>query len=457
MHPLRPLPVAERGFALLVVVFLVLLLAGLSIALVEEGMASKTAVHHHETSLQALEILEAGLARATQEIRAQVDSGTDGIGTVSGELGDGSYSVTATPDAANPDRYVLTGTATKNLSRRTVEVGVRRRATGYWLEGLFSKDSLTFRGNTSTDSYDSRLGTYASQAVNGNGSYALAGGHIGSNGSIDLRGSSVDIRGNAIPGPLHDVQTSGNPLITGDRMPREVAIEIDTIPLAVFQAALANNNNASLLAGNGGPGGNGNGNGNGGGGNGGGNGGGGNGGGGNGGGGNGGGGNGGGQGSYNATTRALSVGNHATLTLQAGTYFFSSINLGSHATLQLAGPVVVYCTGNVDLTGGTVLNTGRPSDFRLFVAPYALPAGHFVAQPEVRLRGGSAITAAIYAPDATLDLGGGCELFGAAVAESVRIHGNCDFHYDNALGALYGGSVATIERLYWRETSPPRR
>jgi hypothetical protein len=145
------------------------------------------------------------------------------------------------------------------------------------------------------------------------------------------------------------------------------------------------------------------------------------------------------------------------VTLQAGTYFFSSITLGSHATLAVAGPVTIYCTGNVDLTGGTLANAGVPGDLRMFVAPYPLPAGNLVPQPEIRLRGGSAISAVIYAPDATLDIGGGCELFGAAVAETVRVHGDCDFHYDVALGESSMVGVATIERLYWRDVSPPRR
>ena len=62
---------AEGGIALLAVVFLVMLLAGLSFGLIEEGMAARTSVRHHESNLQALEILEAGIVRSVQEIRAQ--------------------------------------------------------------------------------------------------------------------------------------------------------------------------------------------------------------------------------------------------------------------------------------------------------------------------------------------------------------------------------------------------
>jgi hypothetical protein len=412
-HAARRPATAERGFALLVVIFLVLLLAGLSLALVEEGVASKTAIRHHETSLQALEILEAGLVRATQEIRSLVDSGDDGIGTVVGTLGGGSYSVTATQDDVNLDRYLLSGTAIHGLSARRIEVAIRRRTSARWVEGLFSKDSLSFRGDTASDSYDSRLGSYASQAVNsdGSGPYALDGGHIGSNGSIDLRGTSV----------------------TGDQMPRELPIDIEPISEAAFRAALTTNDNDLLAQGSGGPGGNGHGNG-------------------------GGNGNGnGGSSGYDPSTYELSVTNHTTLVLASGTYFLSSLTLGSQSTLRVQGPVTLYCTGNVDLTAGTVLNDGPPADFKLYVAPYPLPQGHLVTQPEVRLRGGSTISAAIFAPDATLDIGGGCQIFGAAVAETVRIHGDCSFHYDNALGEAFVSGVATIERLYWREVSVPRR
>jgi hypothetical protein len=48
-------------------------------------------------------------------------------------------------------------------------------------------------------------------------------------------------------------------------------------------------------------------------------------------------------------------------------------------------------------------------------------------------------------------------LYGAAVAKTVWIHGNSGFHYDESLRDVATGGVSSLERLYWRELSPPVR
>jgi hypothetical protein len=440
----RHAPSAEGGFALLTVVFLVLLLGGLSLGLLEEGLASRASVQHHEDNYQALATLEVGIAKAEVEVFTLVDSSTDGIGVVSGTYAAGDYEVTAVQDPDHEDRWTLTARGTRGMSTRRVEVGVRRRPYFNWSEGLFSKDTLDFGGDTYTDSYDSTVGPYVAVPHGQRG-------HLGSNGGISLTGTSVLIQGNAIPGPLQQVTTSGNPTITGDTAPREFPVEIPDSPIEEFEDALLNNNNASLLAGTGGPGGNGNYNGKG-----------------NGNAGGNGNGNGGGSGgvggtlgnggdnSYDPDAMTLYV--KGTVTLTAGTYFFTDINMDSHGILVIQGAVRIYCTGNVDLTGGSVVNSGSPRDLQLFVHAYALPAGHTPpATPEIRLRGDSAIAAAIYAPASTLNIAGGCELFGAAVADTVIVQGDSAFHYDESLRDVATGGVSSLERLYWRELSPPVR
>ena len=64
---------------------------------------------------------------------------------------------------------------------------------------------------------------------------------------------------------------------------------------------------------------------------------------------------------------------------------------------------------------------------------------------------------ALYAPGADLTIGGGGDLYGAAVAKAIDVSGDCRFHYDAALGRKGIAGVATLERLYWREPNPPRR
>ena len=73
-------------------------------------------------------------------------------------------------------------------------------SVGAW--GAFGDESMLMDSNAMVDSYDSSLGTYASQATNGTDPdhYAGESGNVGSNGNIDLLANTV-VHGNATPGP----------------------------------------------------------------------------------------------------------------------------------------------------------------------------------------------------------------------------------------------------------------
>jgi hypothetical protein len=419
--PARPRAGAHQsGFALIIVLFLVILLGGLSLGLVEEGLAARSSILHHESNLRALEIIEASVARAAQEVRSGTDSGTDGVGAVSGTLGGGTYSVSAVRDTVNPDRYTLSARATYRNSERRVHVGLRRRERKMFVEGLFSKGDLDIGGNVATDAYDSSLGTYASQAVNADayGTFAQTGGSVGTNSGIKLHGSSTTIRGNAIPGPLQTIDASGSPVVTGDQLPREFEIDLDPTPLATFQAALTTNNNSNMFP----------------------------------------------PGPkhgmhYDQKDKELHITGGATLNLPAGTYFFTSLRITGNATLNVSAGVKIYVTGEFDASGGSIVNTGRPQNFQVYMHPYPVPTDFTPTSASMKLRGGSQLSMAFYGPEADLSMGGGIALYGAAVAKTISVSGAGDsaFHYDKSLGALGTKSVPTLERLYWREPSPPRR
>jgi hypothetical protein len=431
------------------VVFLVLVLGGLSFAFLEEGLAEKASVDMRHNSLLAMQIAEKGVVESSMEVFSQKDAGDDGVGQVSGSYAGGTYAVTAAQDPNDADRWTLSARGTHGLSTRRLEVGLRRRAGGEFVEGLFAKDTLTLNGKNATDAYDSRLGSYAAQAVNsdGSGTYALGGGDIGSNGDIVLHGSSITVRGNAIPGPLHQTSTSGNPTVWGDVLPRKTEIDLQPATLAEFQAAFANNDNDQLLSGgagtpgNGGNGNNGNGNGNG---NGKGN-------------GNGGGSTGGGtatqgSGAYNPTTYALTASGHDVVQLAGGTYFFTDVVLSGQAQLVVNGPSTIYVTGDFDVSGGGFVNgTGLPSDLHVYAHPYPIVPGHNPTASHVKIRGGSNAAMSLYAPGAELSVAGNDDLYGSFVANTITVSGNSRFHYDKALRDVEGHGFALIERLYWRD------
>jgi hypothetical protein len=408
----------ERGSVSVLALIVAITVGGLSLAMLQEGLAAKGTLGRVEADVRSLELAETGLSRAERELTELIDTTGDGIGAVSGTFAGGSFGVTATQDVVRPERWTLLSTGRHGRSTRQVEVLVRRVESALYRYGLLSDDDLVFNGLNTTDQYDSRLGTYASQAVNADdgGTFAQEGGSVGSNsGVVELNGSSVYIRGDAIPGPLHSVEESGNPTVLGDTTPRRYEQELPPPPYDDFRAAYLSNDNllgittslGAVL-------------------------------------------------SYDPLTMELSVkGGKATFT--GGTYFFSSITLRSQATLEVSGASKVYVTGNVDLTGGVLSNSGAPADFQVFAHPYDLPPGSSPTDTQVKINGGSGASWAFYGPAVDLKIGGGSDLFGAAVAKSITISGNCAFHYDKALGEIGGYGETTIERIAWRELTSPRR
>jgi len=408
---------AQAGGVSLLALFLAFLLAGLSVGLVQEGFAARANATRQETNLQALELAELALARAEVEVRSQVDGDGNGIGTVRGSYAYGTYEAITNLDPASPDRFLVRARGTKGLCVRRLETGVRRRSRAFFVEGLFSQQALVVDGNQRTDAYDSRLGSYASQATNldGGGPYAQPGGNLGSNEGIRVNGGANYLRGNVIPGPGYELDASGGPVITGDSIPREVEIPLPVVPYEVFAAAAATNANGTWNVAAGSV-------------------------------------------AYDAGRASLRVNANSTVVLPGGTYFFSDLTLRSGATLQFTGPSRVYATGSVDLSAGTLVNaTGSPTNLLMYVHPYALPAAYDPPTTEVKIAGHPQAALGLYAPEVPLTVSGNSHLFGAAVASEIKINGNTFFHYDKALGDIGLLPGATFERLFWRDVAPPPR
>lgn len=411
----------QRGMMLVPVTFMVLLLGGLALALLIEVDGDRTAVNHQETSAYALEIAEAGLARAELEIMALIDSGVDGVGNMTGTLQNGDYDVQATGNVLSPERWRLVSRGECGLSVRRIEVGVRRRGDSDFVDAMFSKLQFDVNGSLQSDSFDSRLGSYASQVVNVDAAgkpYAGDNGDLGSNADIVMNGTDVAVRGNSIAGVLAETLENGSPLITGDTQPRTEVVNLPDPTYAEFVDAMNNNNNAYIagLPGN--------------------------------------------SVRFNDRSMSLTIASSTILTLPAGTYFFSDISMTANAQIVISGDVKIYATGDVKLGGQGILNqVGPASSLQIVMHPYALPSGNNAPKngTSLALSGGSEFVGTVYAPAVDADLGGNMHMYGGIVANSIDVNGDVSFHYDEALGDQGGRGVVLLERLYWRELNTPAR
>ena len=121
----------------------------------------------------------------------------------------------------------------------------------------------------------------------------------------------------------------------------------------------------------------------------------------------------------------LRINAHDVVTLPPGTYWFTEIIMRSGGTLIVQPRVTIYCTGDIDLEGGTVTNSGTPGDFDLIK----------VGPGTVDLGGGGTLKAHVYAPEADVRMHGtnGFGFWGWVIGKTLDINGNTQLHYDETL------------------------
>jgi hypothetical protein len=134
----------------------------------------------------------------------------------------------------------------------------------------------------------------------------------------------------------------------------------------------------------------------------------------------------------------ISLSGNQTLTLTAGDYTASSINISGNGKLKInssAGPVNIYMvgSGNISISGNGVSNlSGKPSNFRLWNGSSA----------PTTISGNGDLIGVVYAPNSPIKISGNGQVYGAVVGHSVTLSGggtSGGFHYDIALRSVDTG------------------
>jgi hypothetical protein len=127
------------------------------------------------------------------------------------------------------------------------------------------------------------------------------------------------------------------------------------------------------------------------------------------------------------TNGAFNMSGSDSLTLPAGTYYFNSFSMSGNTNLILAGPVIIYCTGDFNAGGGSITNPSqKPRDFQVYCTGST-----------VSLHGGAAFCGMIYAPTSDISRSGGStECYGALIGKTLTINGSSGVHFDQALAGL---------------------
>lgn len=388
----------RRGSTLVTVVVLVGALTVLSLIFLRVGARVTEEQLASVENSRAVYLAEAAISEAVEAMRS---GGTGGIGSIDAPatLGDGVFWVEA-KDLGN-DLTQLDAMAMKEGGRAALRVvvdttGSTAGGTGGGSGGkdafftmLFSESNIHLKQDVSIDSWDSSLGTYASQATNTKDGFTYAGslGGAAGNGGIQVD-SNVHVFGDVRPGPGESVSMSSSAYVSGSTTPanKDITLAPITLPTIV------------------------------------------------------------------GVPLPYVVGNGQTKTINSGNHVYTNMTLGKNSKLTIKGPSTIlmggFTTGTgvtveVDCTNGPVMvyDTGIWSvDKNFSLGPTTgspVEAAFMISSPgTVQFDQGSKIKFGFYAPDATIKVDQGAEVWGALVASDIQIDQGTHFHFDTNLAKV---------------------
>lgn len=265
-----------------------------------------------------------------------------------------------------------------NVSKQATASGGSGQCAGIW--GL---EEISGNGNLVTDSYDSRIGPYGDENI-------FSNGDICSCQNIGLVGD-VEIHGDAMYGQGFAFDTSGGALeVWGTAAPMSCGIVPPVIDMD--EAMVTNDNDLIGLTDDG-------------------------------------------RNPFVGGSEDLRLTGTDNLTLDPGTYYFTSIRLLGLSTLTVDGPTIIYVSGTADLTGGGVINlTGDPANLIIYATG-----------TDMHIRGGSGFYGTVVAPDTDISISGTPDFYGAIMGRTVDLSGNTNIHIDEAIVSdIFGLDSVTV-------------
>jgi hypothetical protein len=360
---------------LCVVVLFILMSAGASTLSV--GLMQKAAARRTVEVDQAMAIAEAGIDRAVFELGMGADYGSDGIGNASGTVGMGSFSVTITPAFTGPGTYRVRSTSTVNAVQRALEAVVAPTTN---FSSFFGRDALTLSGSGIADSYDSSLGTYASQV---SGVHAGEEVCVASNGTIDISGVFM-VYGTASPGPGFTVTSPTN--VTGSTTPAISPVLPDPYAYSPAVASLGPWSGPGDL----------------------------------------------GPGVLRYDSFDLAGGGDLTFHGDVELWVDGGFSLSGTAQIVVApgaSLVIHHGTGDLSLAGNGLVNQSAvPSKLQVFSASSTL----------ISVLGTADFHGVVYAPEAAFVANGAASVYGSVIARTIEASGGPGLHYDVALSSVAG-------------------
>lgn len=399
-------PGKNRGYTIiLVMICLVIVFVFTQIAL---NMSSQNLkfVRKEIYDAKALYAAHAGLSRGLSYLEGDNswDGTTNGSRTFEDEemsSGDATYTVyvynnlSGTTDLTGPEGIIVPpgncyihsiGTSGGENCDITQEVGAMVQVSSQLPTDFatFGRRSVQLSGNGSIDAYDSRLGAYDDSTIE------PVEGDTGTNSSED---GAITITGNStIDGDIYVGSNSSGPTTggkssyTGDVIYMDGTVSMEPLEPPELEEATEPDQNVNSGT------------------------------------------------TYLEPDRkynTISVSGHSTIVFTSGTYHITGdFSMTSQSVLQVDssnGPVVIYCDGDITLTGQSIVQTGdNPKAENLQI--YGTETCE-----NIKFRGRTETYMVLYAPNADVSITANADIYGSYSGRTIDLKGNGDIHYDTAL------------------------
>ncbi len=406
---LRQSAKSRRGTIALVMMIALVGLAGLSLALLSTALSGGRSQRNDRERSDAHYVCQAGLSNAVFNLQRGV-SGALGAADAPVQWGSSRYWVEETNLTA--ELVQLRASGLDDRTGLSMELVLRRVPDTIWRYAAFGDEFLHMDSNARVDSYNSVLGTYAAQAINGSGSnqHGLTNGDVGSNGDVTMDQNSK-VWGDATAGPEHTSTVLGNAVVTGSLAPASQPLELPAINVPSYASlgALTVSGATTIPSGN------------------------------------------------RAYTN-LTVNNNKTLTINGpARIVVTNLRVKSGGRINInatGGPVEIWVIDDFILDSNAVM---APTNFKPENLKLNLLSDN-VINPEVAIEidtlsfnSNTQLYGTLYAPNARIEINSNFQLFGAIIARSIDLDSNCRVHFDEALLAATAAGDPTYETVYWRE------
>jgi len=361
---------------------------------------------------QAFYLAEAGLAESFAGLMVGKD-GDVGSPTEPAAFGNGLFWVDSTEDV---DGFVhLESTAMQGGGRAHLALTLEKGGFDFGRLGLFSAGDMNVPAGAFIDGYDSRKGSYASQAAarvvvtdlvitTVHTTSQLA--EVGANGNIVVTQTGLtptEVYANGHVGPTGALIRSGRPVLQGtlEHRAESVSLPAVVLPSIPTEAGVTKEDGLSLVVPPG-----------------------------------------------DSSYEYLHTSAGSTVVLQGPArvvvddlQLLDSSNLVFDTSL---GPVELYVDGPLNLEAGShVVMTGNsPADVRVFAT----------GTDPVTLEATSSFRGMVYAPNADASVGSSFELFGSISAQNLNLAAGAKLHFDHYL-SLVGAKIGLPCGITWRIVS----